>query len=151
MITTSLSSMGISQIFLIMAIRVPLNIFFGGISSIQIVCYSNLFNIQHPANSHHFYRIIASVINFDVFDPKWTTKFLLNFDFDEELGEFQSKMGKDAYLTQNMINNEIETFNPILNIGGLFCILVYSICLYLLYPCMYCAYKSQKPKESSLQ
>ena len=58
-------------------------------------------------------------------------------------------MGEDAYLTENMMNNEYETFNPILNIGGLFCILIYALCLYTLYPFVTCCYRVQNPKEDS--
>ena len=71
--------MGLSQFILVFAVKLPLNVFFGGIGSVQVVSFQNLCNIQHPANSHHFYKIIASVVNFDALDPKWTTKLFLDF------------------------------------------------------------------------
>ena len=94
------------------------------------------------------YRIVGSVVNFEILDPKWA--YFLNFTYDEEIGEIQSEMGEEAYLTENLIQNEYQTFNPILNIGGLFIILIYSCVLYLIYPIVKCCLKkSDKRKPSS--
>ena len=50
-------------------------------------------------------------------------------------------MGEDAYITENMRNDEFETFNPILNIGGLFCVIIYACFLYFFYPVVKGVYK----------
>lgn len=57
-------------------------------------------NVQHPANSHFLSMVIGSVVNFDIFDPEWTTKYLFNFDYDVALGEEQIELGKTSILHQ---------------------------------------------------
>ena len=78
-----------------MGVKMPLNVFFGGISSVQIISNQGLCNVQHPANSHYFYIIVGSVVNFEVLNPKWV--HVLNFSLYENVGEIQSQMGEDAY------------------------------------------------------
>jgi hypothetical protein len=38
-----------------------------------------------PANAVVLLRNLKTIINADVFDPEWTTKLLMDFDFDEIL------------------------------------------------------------------
>ena len=40
-------------------------------------------------------------------------------------------MGNEAFLIENLIQNEYETFNPILNIGGIFCVLISVKVMYI--------------------
>ena len=110
-----------------------MNRFFGSIGAIQIIVYQNLCNIQHPANSYHFNRIVRTVVDFDILDPEWTTKYLMNFDYDEIIGNKQDQLGDQAILNYNFKDNEYDTFNPILNLGGNFMIIIYGIlCLLLI-------------------
>ena len=67
--------------------------------------------------------------------------YFIDFEFDVEVGELQSKLGTDAYLTETMKMNEFETFNPILNIGGLFIMMIYACCVHILYPFVKCCHK----------
>ena len=41
-------------------------------------------------------------------------------------------MGYDAFLVENLIDNEYETFNPLLNIGGIFCVMIGVACMYFI-------------------
>ena len=55
-------------------------------------------NIHHPANSHHFNRIVAECVNFDALDPEWTTRLVFDFENDDKLGERENTLGENAFL-----------------------------------------------------
>ena len=110
-----------------------LQYFFGSINSIQIIVYQNLSNIIHPANYYNLIRIVRSVVDCDIYDPEWTTKLYIPFDYDEEIGSMQSDLGDSAILKTYFKDFELETFNPILNIGGLFVVFQFYFLLMLFY------------------
>ena len=57
----------------------------------------------------------------------------MNFDYDEIIGNKQDQLGDQAILNYNFKDNEYDTFNPILNLGGNFMIIIYGIlCLLLI-------------------
>ena len=105
-------------------------------------------NVQHPANSHYLSMVVGSVINFDILDPEWTTKYFFNFDYDIALGDEQIGLGKKTILNQQMQINEYETFNPMLNVGGIILIAVYYFIILAFYLLLkfviYIITKSQK-------
>ena len=57
-----------------------------------------MMNIPHPANSHHFNRIVAECVNFDALDPEWTTRKVFDFEYDDNLAEREDYLGEDAFL-----------------------------------------------------
>ena len=136
-IKNSLYTVSFLEIILVIFVRLPLNLLFGSLLPVQIITFQNILNVHHPANSHHFNRLVGSCVNFDIFDPKWTVKLVFDFDFDDELGEREELLGNDAFLNEMMRQNEIETFNTVLNLGGNTIILLIGYVLLLMYGFMW--------------
>ena len=83
-------------------------------------------NVQHPSNSNLLRQTIGSIVNFDALDPEWTTKYILKFDYDEKLAEKMEKR-KDNILNEQMKVSGYETYNSILNSGGIFMIVMFFV------------------------
>ena len=83
-------------------------------------------NVQHPSNSNLLRQTIGSIVNFDALDPEWTTKYILKFDYDEKLAEAMEKR-KDNILNEQMKVSGYETYNSILNSGGIFMIVMFFV------------------------
>ena len=71
------------------------------------------------------------MVTFDALDPEWTTKHALDFDYDEEIGKLQDELKQEAVLNFNMKDNDFETFNPILNMGGNFNMFICEIICFI--------------------
>ena len=66
---------------------------------------------------------IISIINMDLIDPDLINYYLgLNFDRDEEIVSVAHTT--ESILIQQVQDLGFETYNAILNLGGLFCFLV---------------------------
>ena len=114
------------QFISIFLIKLPLHLTLGSIPAIQIVVFQDLINVQHPSNSNLLRQSIGSIVNFDALDPEWTTKYILKFEYDEKLAELMEKK-KNTILNEQMKVSGYETYNSILNSGGIFMIVLFFI------------------------
>ena len=80
-------------------------------------------NIQHPANSQAFLNLNMLVLNVDVLE--FTNDYLFDFNYDEELVEIEEKIGDDRILFEQIQQADFSSYNPIMNIGGIYICLVY--------------------------
>jgi len=85
-----------------------------------------MLNLSFPANAQFFAFSILRIVNVDILDPDLINPILgLNFERDEEMiSVWEQVMSINPlysnYLTPSIQEMGFETFNPILNLGGLF-------------------------------
>lgn len=84
-----------------------------------------------PPNVQMFQNVLVRLINVELLDPEWTTSYVFDFDKDIELVETMQDQNTQTILGNQIINMGFETFNPILNLGGLFIILNFSLVITL--------------------
>ena len=71
--------------------------------------------------------MIFTILNAEVLDPDWTTKLFLNFDIDELFAQEMFLAKADMMLQPQVYDAGYETFNSILNVGGLYMMLLLLI------------------------
>lgn len=67
-----------------------------------------------------FQNTIASVLNMDIISPELTTKRIMDTKPDYSYVEFINQNKIDTVLSAQIQDIGFETFNPLLNVGGLF-------------------------------
>ena len=67
------------------------------------------------------------IVNFDLINSEWITRLLFNFDKEEELVNRITQSNHRTILSENLQEMEYETFNPVLNVGGIFNIMLLMI------------------------
>ena len=64
--------------------------------------------------------MFITVLNAEVIDPEWTTKLIFNFDIDQVYAEEMVKARISMMLQPQIYEAGFDTYNPILNCGGLY-------------------------------
>jgi hypothetical protein len=95
----------------------------GTVEFFQIVVFMSLAIPQFPANSQYLLAQILSIICFDMIDPSLTTGRI--FDFEDDYR--RARENKNSLLIDRLKDLEIETSNSILNIGGLFNVILIMV------------------------
>ena len=81
-VKTSIEGFSLSNFVLNLLQKIPLNLLFGADQFVQMYVYFMLVDIEHPANSHHTGRLVASVINLEIL-PGLSTDYMYD-NFEEE-------------------------------------------------------------------
>lgn len=95
-----------------------------------------MMNLNYPPNAAFMANQIISILNADILDPSFIFNAVnLNFTGDQDLVNLID--AKDNYKGYNIINQikdmEFETFNPILNVGGLFVVFMVLLLGFIIY------------------
>ena len=71
---------------------------------------------------------MGSIVNFDALDPDWTMNFILDFKYDEKIGEIMYQKN-NTVINDQMILSDYRTYNTILNSGGIFITVMFYLFL----------------------
>ena len=97
-----------------------------------------MMNLQYPANAQTFTSAIINILNVDILDPALVQDPLFEFDENEAVMDLindDPELLKDSMLIAQIQDLGFETFNPILNIGGIFVlILMLTFQLIIIWP-----------------
>ena len=63
------------------------------------------------------------MLNIELIDPDWSTALVFDFDPDEIFIENQFNNDTDMYLNVQQYDLGFETYNPIINLGGVYLLL----------------------------
>lgn len=77
-------------------------------------------NLSYPANVQFVMSILFRMLNAEVIDPDWSTALMYNFDFDINYVEYAIDQNHPMLLSKSIYDVGFETYNPILNLGGLY-------------------------------
>lgn len=82
-------------------------------------------NLKKPANVSFVSNLLIQLINAEVISSDWTTALVFNFEPDIEFVETAMDQELELSLKLSIYELGFETYNPILNLGGLYIFLVY--------------------------
>ena len=82
-VKASIEGFSFSNFVLNLLQKIPLNLLFGACQFVQMYVYFMSVNIEHPANSHHTGRLVASVINLEILPGLSTDHMYGNFEEEE--------------------------------------------------------------------
>lgn len=74
-------------------------------------------------------RIVFQLLNAEVLDPEWSTALMFDFDNDQNYVEQALAVNHPMVLKKQFYDFGFETFNPILNLGGLYLIFSTTVTL----------------------
>lgn len=97
------------------------------ISSLNVICFQMMMTFKVPVNVKFFFGILLTFINADLLDPQWTTSLVFDYEPDIIFVEEAFDNSQPLILTREIYEQGFETFNPILNLGGLFVIITYVV------------------------
>lgn len=121
-IVTTVTSFMTSQFALNYIFNSSFNSLLASIASIQIIMFQ-LCKVQSwPSNLTSVMRILSQIINFEIFDPTLVTKQIYDFSKDYEIAN--KAQNRNEVLNFQLVEAGIGSYNPILNVGGLFFIIV---------------------------
>lgn len=124
-IVQSLNTFNAIQIVLNMIFQVSLSNLLALIGSLQILVFQLCLVRNWPVNLQTTLIIVMKVLNFEFIDPKMITDEVYDFEYDKMWAEYVQTY-KPSDFNFHLVDLDFETFNPILNAGGLFIL----ICLY---------------------
>lgn len=93
------------------------------INSLQVIIFQTMMNLIFPGNVQFFSKIIISILNAEILDPAWTTELVFDFQKDYMIVNAIDQLDIKTNLNDQIKELGFETFNPILNLGGLFIII----------------------------
>lgn len=77
-----------------------------------------------PVNLTVVLQIIGEIMNFEIIDPVLITGQMFDFDPDEDYAQLMQTEYQSRVRFQ-LVDMGFETYNPILNVGGIFFIMLY--------------------------
>lgn len=77
-------------------------------------------NLDYPANVKYVMGVIFKLLNAEIIDPLWSTAYIYNFNNDIQYVEYAMEQNHPMFLSKAIYDVGFETFNPILNLGGLY-------------------------------
>lgn len=141
-----------AQFTLNLIIQVGLSYILGTFHILQIVCFQTMMNIEYPANAQFASHTIIDILNADVLNPELVYNLLFNFNFDLQLDSLLEN--DERYWSLNIIpqikDMGFKTFNPILNLGGLFIVFLFVTVQFAVYGCVKTFLKYQKFKGKDI-
>jgi hypothetical protein len=93
------------------------------IQMLQVISYQSLVNSISPANLEFFFKILIRFMTVEVLEPEWTTQKFLDFKSEKSILENEKSKGIITRLTLKLQECGFETYDPILNSGGISIIL----------------------------
>lgn len=79
--------------------------------------------LDQPANVNVTIFIIWTLINFEIIDPSISTALIFDFRIDEVYVERAREIQRQMSLQPQIYTIGFESYNPVLNLGGLYVII----------------------------
>lgn len=71
--------------------------------------------------------VFLNLLNADAVDPAWLDGLTFNFEPDVKYVEYAFSMDRKMFLNKQIYDVGFETYNPVLNLGGLYVIMVFVL------------------------
>lgn len=94
------------------------------IGALNIVCFQLMLNLDYPANVQLIMGNILKLLQADVIDPVWLDGSVFDYSSDERYVEYAMDQNHPMFLKKQIYDCGFETYNPVLNLGGLYGIFV---------------------------
>lgn len=94
------------------------------LSALNVVCFQLMLNLDYPANVQMIMGTILNLLNADVIDPDWSTALVYDFAPDTKYVEYAFQVDHKMFLTKQIYDTGFETYNPVLNLGGLYIFII---------------------------
>lgn len=101
-----------------------LSTFLNMIGALNIVCFQLMLNLDYPANVQLIMGNILKLLQADVIDPVWLDGSVFDYSSDERYVEYAMDQNHPMFLKKQIYDCGFETYNPVLNLGGLYGIFV---------------------------
>lgn len=95
--------------------------FLGMLHVLQVLVFQTMINVTYPANAQIIAYMVAQMLNIDVIDPRFFFTKWFEFNREVELVAFldENELYEQMRIIKNVQECSFETFNPILNMGGI--------------------------------
>ena len=115
---TSITSSFILNMFL----AASLQQMFGMMNVLQVIVFHTLLSIEFPQNAMLANQMIIQILNVDLLNPNLVHS-ALGLDFAPEYAFVEHNQRASEIITPQFEEMELETLNPILNLGGIFVVI----------------------------
>ena len=105
--------------------------------------FQTMVNLQSPSNVEYFLSIFIKLLNIEVIDPQETFWYLdavgIDFGEDEEYATYENRNETDEgyFLKSHVMEMGFETYNPVLNAGGIFVFIFATITSMVIVPLVF--------------
>jgi hypothetical protein len=106
------------------------NYFVGALNVLQVMSFQSLVNSVPPSNFEFVFGELIKFLNVEVLDPQWTTQIVFDFSYAEDKVEMINHT--ETILIPILKDSGFETYDPVLNSGGISIILSGLIILLLI-------------------
>lgn len=73
-------------------------------------------------------EILFLIVNAELIDPSWSTELIFDFELDKEyVDEALDNEEPQKYLHSSIYEMGFETYNPVLNLGGVYVFFVWIL------------------------
>lgn len=79
-----------------------------------------MMQVDTPANVSLLSGILYMMVDAEVIDPSWSTALVYDFHYDEDYVNEAMESDVKMLLSKQMYELGFTTYNPVLNIGGLY-------------------------------
>lgn len=115
-----MNAVAITQISLNFLISASMSMFFNMIGTLNVICFQLMLNLNYPGNVQMVMGTILGLLNAEMIDPNLLNHMVFNYDPDVLYVESAFVFEKTMFLNKQIYDVGFETYNPVLNLGGLY-------------------------------
>lgn len=122
-----MNAVALTQIVLNVFISASLSMFFSLIGTLNIICFQLMIKLDYPGNVQLIMGTILRLLNAELLDPTLLDQVVFDFSTDVLYVEAAIVKVQKMFLSQQIYDVGFETYNPVLNLGGLYFIFLFIL------------------------